>query len=193
MIDIMKKVRKRNQEPADNFATFDSRLDTALGNLTKRHQSIGFGREVLSELVHSNQVAAGHWASERRKVTAIIQSYKGDADGYSVLNDLLETATRMEELFNLRRKRAIEKEKSIDAQGTAIMASIAELQTSKDRLGFSRMLHEDREKLRQTAIELGGLDGLPAVSISDGGLPVDLKNAREAIAMAEALLEVKGV
>lgn len=193
MIDIMKKTRKRKQEPTDNFATFDSRLDTALGNLTKRHQSIGFGREALTELVHSNQVAAGKWASERRKVTAIIQNYKGDADGYSVLNELLDTATRMEELFNLRMKRAIDKEKSIDAQGEAIMASVAELQASKDRLGFSKMLHEDREKLRQTAVELGGLDGFPAVAISDGGLPVDLKNAREAIAMAEALLEVKGV
>jgi hypothetical protein len=72
------------------------------------------------------------------------------------------------------------------------MASVAELQSSKDRLGFSKMLHEDREKLRKTALELGGTYGSPALSANDGGLPNELKNAREAIAMAEALLEVKG-
>lgn len=192
MIDI-KKVSKRKQEPADNYAQFESRLDSAIKSLSARNSSITVGQEIINQLIIDNRVSMSRWSKELRSVTAIISHYDGGDEGYRTLADLLDTATRMEALFRQRLERLREKQKAVDANQTAIMASISELEASKHRLGFSRMLHDDREKLRQTALELGGLDNSVATSIGDGGLPVDLKNAREAVAMAEALLEVKGV
>ncbi|UVJ40373.1 hypothetical protein [Arthrobacter sp. CJ23] len=53
------------------------------------------------------------------------------------------------------------------------------------------MLSQDRENLNRAFSELSGAAGA-TVTIADLGLGRDLKEAREAVILAEALMEVKG-
>ena len=73
----------------------------------------------------------------------------------------------------------------------AIDKSLLELEVSRVKLNSSRMLSQDRENLSRVFSELAGSAGA-APTIPDLGLRRDLKEAREAVILAEALMEVKG-
>jgi hypothetical protein len=73
----------------------------------------------------------------------------------------------------------------------AIDKSLLELEVSRVKLNSSRMLSQDRENLSRLFSELAGSTGA-AATIPDLGLRRDLKEAREAVILAEALMEVKG-
>ena len=87
----------------------------------------------------------------------------------------------------------------VGARLTAIQSRLAEierplreLQISKEKLTSSRRVAEERENLSRTMLGLAGTaEGVGTVTL-DAGLQADLKAAREAVVMAEALLEAKG-
>jgi hypothetical protein len=73
-----------------------------------------------------------------------------------------------------------------------INSSLHNLELSKQKLTSSRELSEERARLSEAMLGLSGTAEGIAVATPDGGLQDDLKTAREAVVMAEALLEVKG-
>jgi hypothetical protein len=70
--------------------------------------------------------------------------------------------------------------------------SLVDLDRNKLKLHSSRMLSRDHENLNRIAADLSGTAQWAAPSSSDPGLREDLNEARRAIALAEALLELKG-
>jgi hypothetical protein len=62
----------------------------------------------------------------------------------------------------------------------------------KQKLTSSRRVAEERENLSKAMVGLAGTAEGITVATPDGGLQDDLKSAREAVVLAEALLEVTG-
>ena len=98
----------------------------------------------------------------------------------------------MERMFTNRTQRVQEVCHSLRARRDQINTSLFELEKSRVKLTSSRMLALERENLRKVADDLSvSPDGI-GLGFPDPGLRESLREAREAIILAEALLEVKG-
>jgi hypothetical protein len=97
----------------------------------------------------------------------------------------------MESMLRGRVQRVTEKLAVMQGRREAIDKSLLELELSRIKLTSSRMLSQDREKLSSIFSEIAGSTAATG-AIPDMGLLGDLKEAREAIILAEALMEVKG-
>lgn len=73
-----------------------------------------------------------------------------------------------------------------------ISRSLNSLELSRQKLTASRRVTEERENLNRAVLGLAGTAEGFATPTPDGGLRDDLKTAREAVLLAEALLELKG-
>ncbi|WP_133185433.1 hypothetical protein [Arthrobacter sp. Bz4] len=120
-----------------------------------------------------------------------VDGHTNTPNAYKSLTDLQDVARNMETMFRKRTDRINERLAVVQQRCDEIDRSLRELERSKLKLESSRMLHADRENLRKAMADLAGT---PEASISEARDPLlrdELGDAREAIALAEALLELK--
>lgn len=177
--------------PHDNYAEFLQRLDAATASLTERRESLDRTLEIVDLLYQDNYTGLHLWKDRRAKVEKILSGYSDDS-GKRRLSELLDVALKMEPMFRTRTARTKQRLSVLERRHEEISNSLGELEQSKIRLTSSRMLAQENENLSKAVADLAGTpDGATEV-IPDLGLREDLKHAREAVILAEALMEVKG-
>lgn len=98
----------------------------------------------------------------------------------------------MESTFRTPTERVRERLDEIQVRFHEIDISLMDLEKSKAKLTTSRMLAQERANLSRAVMELAGTPDTVTGASPDGGLAHDLKRARQAVVLAEALIEVKG-
>jgi hypothetical protein len=98
----------------------------------------------------------------------------------------------MKSMFLLRSQRIDEKRSAIKSHVDEINKSLLDLDRSKLNLLSSRMISRDRENLSKAVAGVAGTPRGASAASSDPGLRDDLNEARKAMILAEALLELKG-
>jgi chromosome segregation ATPase len=180
-----------NTLPPDNYAAFLSRLDTATTSLSARARSLDKALTAVSLLLEPYQSAVRQWERRRVHVSEQLARHSGTPQAYTALSELHDMAAKMESMLRNRAQRVTEKMSVMQGHRDAIETSLRELEMSRAKLKLSRRLAQDRENLSRACSELAGSTGA-AATIPDLGLRSDLKEAREAVILAEALMEVKG-
>ena len=178
-------------QPQDNYDSFLSRLDAATTSLSTRAGSLDKALAAVSLLVGPHESAVRKWERRRHYVSGQLATHAGSPQSYAALRELHEMAVQMESMLRGRLQRVTEKLSVMQGRREAIDKSLLELELSRVKLNSSRMLARDREKLGSI---FSALTGAPAATsaLPDMGLLSDLKEAREAVILAEALIEVKG-
>ena len=196
-------MKAKNVEPADSYAAFLARLDAATANLITRAASLDNALKAVSLLVGPYTVALRKWERRRIHVGEQLALHFGTPSGtqaatpsgstqtYTALSELHDTAQKMESMLRARILHLTEKLGVMQGRREAIDKSLLELEVSRAKLHSSRMLSQDRDNLSRALSELAG-STRAAVVVSDLGLHSDLKEARQAVILAEALMEVKG-
>ena len=175
----------------DNYDAFVSRLDTATTRLNTRAGSLDKALAAVSLLLGPHEAAVREWERRRHYVSWQLARHSGPAQSYTDLSELHDVAIKMESMLRGRVQRLTEKISVMQRRRAAIDKSLLELELSRVKLNSSRMLSQDREKLSSIFSALtGSTDATSA--LPDMGLLSDLKEAREAVILAEALMEVKG-
>lgn len=189
MID---KRTKRTQEaaPVDNHEAFKKRLTSASHDLKKRQENLSRYICVLEFLLEQNREALWNWSQQHKYAHDIQQAYTGGAEGYQIIGDLVTTASRMKSLFGKRVNVLNEKHMAVEANSDVVAKAIADLDASYTKLGLSKMLQDGKAKLLATESALNG--SISPVEANSPVMSQELHAAREAVAMAEALLELKG-
>jgi chromosome segregation ATPase len=177
--------------PPDNYAAFLSRLDTATTSLSARARSLDKALTAVSLLLEPYQSAVRQWERRRVHVSEQLARHSRTPQAYAALSELYDMAAKMESMLRNRAQRVTEKMSVMQGHRDAIEKSLRELELSRAKLKLSRRLAQDRENLSRAFSELAGSTGA-AATIPDLGLRSDLKEAREAVILAEALMEVKG-
>ncbi|MDQ4045884.1 MAG: hypothetical protein M3127_00755 [Actinomycetota bacterium] len=185
---------ERPAPPADNYAEFIGRLDAAAGKLTPRRDALSKALDAAELLFSQNHAGLELWGQRLSLINQLLARHSAphQARRYSALQELHDVAAEMEQMFTSRTQRVQGVCRAIRARRDQITTSLFELEKSKVKLTSSRLLALERENLRKVADDLS----VPAEGIShkfpDPGLRESLREAREAIILAEALLEVKG-
>lgn len=183
--------RKREPEAFnDNYAQFIEQLDAASRNLAARRQPLTRTLEILDVLFRQNNLGRKLWEERSIKVDRLVAKEDKSADKNLALSELHEVSRRMERMFLNRTQRIGEKQAAIQARREEISKSLLELDRSRLKLTSSRTLSRERENLNNALADLAGPQGATASS-ADPGLRADLNEARRAIVLAEALMEVK--
>lgn len=181
----------KNVPPHDSYAEFLGRLDAATASLSTRAAALDKGLDAVSLLLGPYQSAVRRWERRRVDVSEQLARHSGTPQSYTALSELHDMAVKMESMLRDRTLRVAEKISVMQRRREAIDKSLLELEVSRVKLNSSRMLSHDRENLNRAFRELAGSAGA-AATIPDLGLRSDLKQAREAVILAEALMEVKG-
>ena len=181
----------KNTPPHDSYAAFLGRLDAATASLSTRARSLDKALTAVSLLLGPYQSAVRKWERRRVHVSEQLARHSGTPQTYTALGELHDMAVKMESMFRDRTLRVADKISAMQGRREAIDKSLLELEVSRVKLNASRMLSQDRENLSRVFGELAGSAGA-AAPIPDPGLSRDLKEAREAVILAEALMEVKG-
>jgi hypothetical protein len=147
--------------------------------------------KAVSLLLVPYESAVRKWEQRRVGVSEQLAGHSGTPQTLTALRELHDTAAKMESMLRDRTVRLKEKLSLMQRRRDAIDNSLLELELSRTKLNSSRMLSYDRENLSRAFSELAGSTGA-AATIPDLGLRSDLKEAREAVILAEALMEVKG-
>lgn len=176
--------------PHDSYAAFLARLDAATSSLSTRAASLDKALKAVSLLLEPYQSAVRKWERRRILVAGQLARHAGTAQTYTALGELHDMAAKMESMLRLRSQRVMEKLAVMQGRREAIDKSLLALEVCRVKLNSSRMLSQDRENLSRAFSELAGSTGA-AATIPDLGLRRDLKEAREAVILAEALMEVK--
>lgn len=180
--------------PPDNYAAFIGRLDAAAGKLTPRRDALNKALGAAELLFNQNYAGFELWGQRLSRIGQLLERHTGNqqARTYSTLMELHDVAAKMERMFSNRTQRVQQVCSGIRARRDQINSSLFELEKSKVKLTSSKMLALERENLSRAAADLS----VPAEGITRGfpdpGLRESLREAREAIILAEALLEVKG-
>ena len=177
--------------PHDSYAAFLQRLDAATASLNMRAVAVNKAMKAVSLLLVPYRSAVRKWERRRVHVGEQLAGHSGTSPTYTALHELHDTAAKMESMLRDRALRLTEKLSLLQRRQDAIDKSLLELELSRTKLNSSRMLSYDRENLGRAFSELAGPTGA-AATIPDLGLRSDLKEAREAVILAEALMEVKG-
>ena len=177
--------------PHDNYDAFLARLDAATSSLNARAGSLDKALAAVSLLVEPYESAVRKWERRRLYVSEQLAVHSGSPQSYTALCELHVVAGKMEAMLRGRVERLAEKLAVMQGRREAIDNSLLELEVSRIKLNASRMLSQDREKLSSIFSALAG-STVPASALPDMGLLGDLKEAREAVILAEALMEVKG-
>jgi hypothetical protein len=184
-------VNPDSAQPHDNYDAFLSRLDAATTSLSTRAASLDKALAAVSLLLGPTESAVRKWERRRHYVSAQLAAHSGSPQSYTALCELHVVAGKMESMFRGRVERLKEQLAVMQGRREAIDKSLLELELSKIKLNASRMLSQDREKLGSIFSALSG-STVAASALPDMGLLGDLKEAREAVILAEALMEVKG-
>ncbi|WP_159706324.1 hypothetical protein [Arthrobacter sp. 18067] len=177
--------------PPDNYAAFLERLDDAAASLTTRLRSVDKALTAVTLLLEKYQSASLKWEQRRARVSEELDRHAGGPETYAALGELHDTAVKMVTLHHSQTLRIAEKLHLMQGQRDAIQQSLGELGASRTTLKTSRRLSQDRHNLNRALYELAGPRG-SAKAAPDPGLISDLRRAREAVILAEALMEVKG-
>ncbi|MDF9751583.1 hypothetical protein [Arthrobacter sp. ES3-54] len=175
----------------DNYAQFIARLDTATENLSNRRQSLNKSLAILTLLADQNRAGLEAWVQRRTNTSKLLAEHSQGPETDS-LRELLEVALRMEPMFRNRTERIGQRLALLRKRSDELTKSLMELEKSKVKLDSSRMLAQERDNLSRAVAKLAGTPEGSVGGLSDAGILDDLKKAREAIVLAEALLEVKG-
>jgi hypothetical protein len=192
------RVASREESPAppsfDNYAEFIARLDAAAGKLTPRRDALATALGAAELLLTQNQAGLKLWGQRLSLISQLLTRHSGtnEARRYGTLRELHDVAAKMERMFTSRTQRVQEVCHSIRARRDQINTSLFELEKSRVKLTSSRMLALERENLRRVADDLSPSPEGISLGFPDPALRESLREAREAISMAEALLEVKG-
>ena len=184
-------VNPDSAQPHDNYDAFLSRLDAATTSLSTRAASLDKALAAVSLLLGPSESAVRKWERRRHYVSEQLAVHSGSPQSYTALCELHVVAGKMESMLRGRVQRVTEKLAVMQGRREAIDKSLLELELSRIKLTSSRMLSQDREKLSSIFSEIAG-STVATGAIPDMGLLSDLKEAREAIILAEALMEVKG-
>ena len=179
-----------NAPSPDNYAAFLARLDAATTSLSTRARALDKALPAISLLLGRYQRALRGWERRLVRVNEELARHSGEPQR-SALGELQRTAVQMGSMHSAQVLRLTEKLSLMQGRRDAISRSLLELEASRAKLDASRRLSKDRENLSRALYELAGTGGGVA-KIPDLGLRNDLKEAREAVILAEALLEVKG-
>lgn len=177
--------------PGDNYDAFLARLDAATTSLSTRAASVAKARAAVSLLLAPYDSAVRMWEQRRLKVSGQLARHRGPEQSRTALGELHEVAVNMEAVFRDRLRRISETLQSMEERREAIDKSLLELELSRIKLNSSRLLSQDRERLGAVLSELAGPAVAPA-AFPDRGLLDDLREARKAVILAEALMEAKG-
>ncbi|WP_142057799.1 hypothetical protein [Pseudarthrobacter sp. B4EP4b] len=188
----MMKRNKQETELPDNYRQFIAQLDTASENLRARQDSLGRTLQAAGMLFKQNELGLKLWEERRTKLEKLSSNQDLSAEKAYSLRELHEVAIRMESMFQLRTQHIREKQFMVASSFDEIEKSLVDLDRSKLKLHSSRMLSREHENLNRVVAELSGTAQFAAPSSSDPGLRDDLNEARRAIVLAEALLELKG-
>lgn len=178
----------------DNYAEFIARLDAAAGKLTPRRDALATALGAAELLLAQNQTGLELWGQRLALIGLLLARHTEThaARRYSTLRDLHDIAAKMERMFASRTQRVQDVCQSIRERRDQITTSLFELEKSRVKLTSSRMLALERENLRKVADDLSLSPEGTSLGFPDPGLRESLREAREAIVMAEALLEAKG-
>lgn len=182
---------KQERELTDNYAQFIEQLNTASKNLRARQDSLGMTLQIAGMLFNQNELGQKLWKERRVELEKLLSKQVLSPKKADSLRELHEVATRMESTFQLRTQRIREKQFSVAASFDEIDKSLVELDRSKIKLHSSRMQSRDHEYLNRVVVDLAGTAQCSPPSSSDPGLREDLNEAKKAIILAEALLELK--
>ncbi|WP_458113450.1 hypothetical protein M1D88_04865 [Arthrobacter sp. R1-13] len=177
----------------DNYEGFIERLDSATANLERRRDLLDRSLDVVQVLFKQNITGLQLWSQRRGRVSDLLDSYSGQPAGYRALSELNDAAVKMETLFRNRTRRIDEHIAVMSERSNVIDKSLAELEKSRGKLHSSRIVSQDRENLNRAIAELSGTADRAISAVPDAGLRDALQEARQAIILAEALLEVKGI
>lgn len=175
----------------DNYDSFMARLEAATTSLSARARALDKAVAAVSLLLEPYESAVMNWERRRLHVSGQLAGHSGSPQSYSALSELYDVAVNMEAMFRDRAQRIIEKLAVMQGRREDIDKALLELELSTLKLNSSRMLSRDREKLSAVFSALAG-STVAASALPDRGLLSDLKEAREAVKLAEALMEVKG-
>ena len=175
----------------DNYDAFLARLDAATTSLSTRAASLDKALAAVSLLLGPYESAVRNWERRRLHVSGQLARHSGSPQSYTALGELHDVAVNMEAMFRDRTQRIRDKLSGMQRRREEIDKSLLELELSRVKLNSSRLLSEDREKLSSVLSELAGTTVAPSAR-PDRGLLNDLKDARKAVILAEALMEVKG-
>jgi hypothetical protein len=184
-------MNRRSVPPPDNYEEFLSRLDAATTNLTTRAAALEKAITAVTLLLEPYESAVRKWERRRVYVGEHVDRHAGTPQASASLTDLHDLAVKMEAMLRARTRRLTEKLGVMQGRREAIDKSLLELEMSRTKLASSRILAQDRAKLSSILSELAGA-AQAAGTVSDVGLHRDLRQAREAVVLAEALMEVKG-
>ncbi|MGO4230445.1 hypothetical protein AB4Y72_16475 [Arthrobacter sp. YAF34] len=173
----------------DNYGEFLHRLDAAAKSLTERREALGRARTVVEAAFENNDYGRQEWAKRLDKVEQLMA---GRAAPDAGLQELHSVATNMLAMFQARADRVGARLAAVDMRISELDAPLQDLNLSKVKLTTSRQVAEERERLGQAMQNLAGTTEGANMVVPDAGLNEDLKKAREAVVLAEALLEVKG-
>lgn len=176
----------------DNYAQFIEQLDAASRNLTARREPLTRTLEILDVLLRQNALGLKLWEGRIANVGKLAENEVRSADKQRALGELHEVALRMESMFLNRTQRIREKQASFQGRRDEISKSLLELDRSRLKLTSSRTLSRERENLNNAVADLAGAPQGATTGSADLGLRTDLNEARRAIVLAEALMEVKG-
>ena len=178
----------------DNYGQFIGRLDTAAGKLMPRRDALSKALEAAELLFHQNYAGSELWGQRLSHVSQLLdrQAANHPAQANSTLGDLHDVSVKMQRLFGSRTQRVQQVCNMIRVRQEQINTSLLELEKSRAKLAASRMLAQERARLNKVAADLSmGTENI-RLGFPDPGLQENLREAGEAIILAEALLEVKG-
>lgn len=141
-----------------------------------------------SHAAEQNQYGFDEWSARNSKLETLRTAKTASKE----LEDLHGISANMLNVFRGRSERVNARLAAVQSRVDKINSSLDSLQLSKQKITSSRQLAEERENLNKAMLGLAGTAEGIAVGTPDGGLQDDLKTAKEAVVMAEALLEVKG-
>ncbi|ALV40660.1 hypothetical protein AU252_05325 [Pseudarthrobacter sulfonivorans] len=186
------KRTKQGPELTDNYAQFVEQLTAASKKLQARHDSLNRTLEIVTLLFKQNVLGLSLWEERRIKLSKLVAKDAISMDTANSLRELHDVALRMESMFLLRSQRIDEKKSAVSSHVDEINKSLLDLDRSKLNLLSSRMTMRDREKLNEAVAGVAGTPQGANAASSDPGLRDDLNEARRAMILAEALLELKG-
>lgn len=174
----------------DNYGEFLQRLDTAAASLKTRQTKLSYILWAVDTAADQNQHGFDEWTKRHAHLETLLAG--GGTAGSAGLNDLHGVSVNMKTVFQGRLERINARRAAVQAKVDQVNGSLHNLELSKQKLTSSRELAGERARLSEAMLGLAGTAEGVAVATPDGGLQDDLKTAREAVMMAEALLEVKG-
>jgi prefoldin subunit 5 len=174
----------------DNYTEFLQRLDTAAASLKTRQTKLNNALWAVRTAAEQNQYGFDEWSQRNAYLEALLASKNAGSAG---LKDLHGVSANMKAVFQGRSERINARLTAVQGKVDEINSSLHNLELSKQKLTSSRELAGERARLSEAMLGLAGTAEGVTVTTPDGGLQDDLKTAKEAVTMAEALLEVKGI